>query len=391
MNIFQPIIRTAEALLDELKRIFKDQGALLFCVLLPLAYPLVYSWIYNNETVHDVPVAVVDNSHSALSREFIQRMDATPEVRASLFCGDMEEARSAVGHGKVFGIIYFPEDFATKVGRMEQTRVSVYCDMSYMLTYKAIFSTCTNISLLMGNEITASLMNAQTSREAEIAAHPLRFDEVPIFNTTAGYGNFILPGVLVLILQQAMLLVVGMLSGTDRERRWDSVEGILSTFIGKSLAYFLVFFVMSAYVLLVVPRLFSFVSLIQFRDWLALVLPYLMSCSFFSICISSLVRYRENVMLIVVFSSLPILFMSGVSWPQSNIPGYIQTIADLFPSTMGIRAFVKMNSMGATLYDCMPELRALFIQIIAYGVLGLFVIYRRRRMIDKLNLETPNQ
>ena len=52
---------------NELKAIAKDEGVLLFFILLPIAYPLLYSWIYNNEVVREVPVAIVDDSHSALS------------------------------------------------------------------------------------------------------------------------------------------------------------------------------------------------------------------------------------------------------------------------------------------------------------------------------------
>ena len=44
---------------EELKQVFKDEGMLIFFIIVPLIYPLLYSWIYNNETVHDVPVAVV--------------------------------------------------------------------------------------------------------------------------------------------------------------------------------------------------------------------------------------------------------------------------------------------------------------------------------------------
>ncbi|MCQ2221582.1 MAG: ABC transporter permease, partial [Prevotella sp.] len=124
----------------------KDKGAILFCVILPLAYPVIYSWIYNNEVVREVPIAIVDNSHSAMSREFTQKMDASPDVSVALYCSSINEAKDAIGHGEIYGFLYFPEDFAIKTGRLEQTHVSVYCDMSYMLTYKAIFQTATAVS-----------------------------------------------------------------------------------------------------------------------------------------------------------------------------------------------------------------------------------------------------
>lgn len=378
MNVVAFIVRMCNAWYHEIKSIFTDQGALLFSILLPLAYPLLYSWVYNNEVVHEVPVAVVDNSHSALSRDFVQKFDASPDVAVTLYCKNVQEAKDAIGHGDVYGMLYFPEDFDTKVGRMEQAHVSVFCDMSYMLTYKAIFQTANAISSLMGSDIQVKLQGHYTEREEQIATQPLEVEEVPIFNVTAGYGNSILPAVLILIIQQAMLLSVGLLVGRDRERGFESVKGVASALLGKGLAYLMVFAVMFTYVTLVIPEIFGFVSLIHDLDLLLLAIPYLLACVFFAFLVSDLIRYRENVMLVVVFTSLPFLFLSGISWPQNAIPGFWQGVGDLLPSTFGIRAFVRMSSMGARIGDVAPEVESLWLQVIIYAVLAIMVMYRRR-------------
>ena len=118
---------------DEMRTVFKDEGVLIFFILVPLFYPLLYSWIYTNEVVREVPVAVVDLSHSTMSREFIRQFDASPDVRVARYCTNLDEAKDVVGRQDAFGVIYFPTDFQTRVSRMEQSRVSVFCDMSFML------------------------------------------------------------------------------------------------------------------------------------------------------------------------------------------------------------------------------------------------------------------
>ena len=65
---------------DELKNVFKDEGVLIFFFLVPFAYPLLYSFIYNNEVVREAKMVVVDQSDSYLSREFTRRVNATPDV-----------------------------------------------------------------------------------------------------------------------------------------------------------------------------------------------------------------------------------------------------------------------------------------------------------------------
>ncbi len=364
--------------MKELKNVLKDQGVLMFLVIVPLAYPLLYSWIYNNEVTREVPVAVVDMSHSHTSREFTRMLDASPDTKVAARCKSLEEAKERVGRGEAYGVVYFPQDFQTKLNRMEQTHVGVYCDMSLMLAYKAIFQTCTAIQGNLNSRIQIELTGNATAREDELTTRPLDFDEVPMFNNTAGYGNFIIPGVLILIIQQTLLLGVGMAAGTARERNNygflvpanKHYRGVMRIVWGKALAYFMIYIVMGTYLLCAVPYMFNFISLVSWKSLMPFILPYLLACIFFSMTISVLMRYRENVMLLVVFSSVPLLFMSGVSWPQSNIPSFWQGVSWLFPSTFGIRGYVRMNSMGATLEDISTEYHALWIQTVVYFVLA---------------------
>lgn len=368
---------------NELKYTLRDQGVLIFFILLPLGYPLVYSWIYNNEVVREVPVAVVDNSRSSGSRAFVQQCDASPDVRVAARVASMDEAKLLMSKGEVYGIYCIPSDFALRLSRMEQTTVSVYCSMSLMLYYKAVFQTASNVASAMNGRLQIALAGNQTAREDELTAHPLTIDEVPVFNPTGGYGNFILPGVLILIIQQSLVLGVGLAAGTARERNnygflvplTRRSRGVGCIVAGKALFYLMVYAVMGSYLTIVVPRLFHFVTLAGWRELLGVLLPFTLASIFFAMTISCLVRYRENVLLLVVFFSVPLLFMSGVSWPQSDIPVFWQSFSWLFPSTFGIRAFVRTNSMGATLNDVATEYVALWIQVAVYGLLAC-AVYR---------------
>lgn len=384
---------------QEIKQVFRDEGVLIFCIIVPLAYPLLYSWIYNNEVVHEVPVVVVDQSHSQLSRQFVRMCDASPDVKIISYAEDLDDAQSLVSRQIVKGIYLIPSDFSTKINRMEQAVISVYCDMSLMLTYKAIYMTSMQVSQAMGAEIQKKVSGNYTDREDAITTRPLDFEDVPAFNPAGGYGNFIIPGVLMLILQQTLVLGIGLAAGTARERnRYSDLvpinrcySGVYRIICGKALCYLMVYAVMSAWLTMVVPRIFSFISLIQWQDLLALMVPYLLACVFFGMTVSCLVHYRENVMLLMVFISLPLLFMTGVSWPQSNIPGAWQGVSWLFPSTFGVRAFVRMNTMGGVLSDVVPEIRCLWIQAAAYFgfaciVYGVQMRLTRRHAQERLEV-----
>ena len=359
---------------EEIKQVFRDEGVLIFCVIVPLVYPLLYSWIYNNEVVREVPVVVVDQSHSQLSRQFIRMCDASPDVKVISYAENLDEAKSIVSRQVAKGVYLIPSDFATNINRMQQGVISVYCDMSLMLTYKALYQTSVVVTQAMGAEIQKKVSGNYTSREDMITTRPLNFEDVPVFNPAGGYGNFIIPAVLMLILQQTLVLGIGLSAGTARERnRFEDLvpihkcyNGVYRIVGGKAMCYLMVYIFMAAWLTIIVPRIFSFLTLIHWQDLLALMIPYLLACVFFGMTVSCLVRYRENVMLIVVFISVPLLFLSGVSWPQSSIPGVWQGVSWLFPSTFGIRAFVRMNTLGGTLSDVLLEVRCLWIQVAAY-------------------------
>ena len=372
---------TAKVWLHEMRDMFKDEGALLFVILLPLAYPLLYSWIYNNEVVREVPVAVVDNSHSQTSREFVRHVEASPDVRVAAWSNNLEEASRLVARQEVYGIILLPEDFDRQLGRMQQAHVSVYCNMGLMLTYKAIFQTCSAVAADMNSHIQIALSGNPTTREDQLTTHPMQVSDVPIFNNTGGYGNFILPGVLVLIIQQVMLLGIGIAYGTSYEKRrfsrltpmYERRFGLARIMIGRTMGFFVLFLLIAAWVLLAVPRMFHFVQMLHFSDFLLFVVPYLLACVFFATTFSFFIRQRENVMLLVVFTSVPFLFMSGVSWPKSNIPEVWQWVSWLFPSTFGIQGFIKMNTLGGVFGDIIPEIKGLWIQTVIYGVFATLV------------------
>ena len=119
----------------EFRTTFRDQGVLIFFVLVPLVYPLIYSFIYTNEVVREVPAVVVDDSRSSLSREYLRKVDATPDIQIVAYCADMEEAKQMLKDRLAYGIIYIPKDFSSDIAQCKQTQVSIYCDMSGLLYY----------------------------------------------------------------------------------------------------------------------------------------------------------------------------------------------------------------------------------------------------------------
>ena len=370
---------------QELRNLFRDQGVLIFFVLVPLTYPLIYSFIYTNETVREVPAVVVDNSRSSLSREYLRKVDASPETSIVAYCADMEEAKLMLKDRKAYGIIYIPAHFSDDIVQGKQTQVSIFCDMSGLLYYKALLTANTNVSLAMNAAIKMERAGNTTARQDEITAYPIEYEDIAIFNPTNGFAAFLIPAVLILIIQQTLLLGIGLAAGTAREQnRFKELipddphyNGTLRIVMGKGLSYFMVYSLVAVYILCVVPRLFS-LNQIAIPSVLALfALPYLTACIFFAMTASIAIRNRETCMLLFVFTSVPLLFLSGISWPGAAMPEFWRYFSYIFPSTFGINGYVRINSMGATLNEVAFEYQALWIQTGIY-FLTTCLVYQRK-------------
>ena len=185
MTLFQQIKEGLSDMLyiwaKEMRNVFTDEGVLIFFILVPLGYPLLYSWIYNNEVIRETPVAIVDMDHSALSREYIRKVDASPDVSVAYYCNSVDEGKDLVGRQEVRGVIFIPSDFAKKVNRSEQSHVSVYCDMSLMLAYKAIYQTTLAVASLMSAQIQIDRSLSFNSHEDMQTTEPIRQEVVNIF------------------------------------------------------------------------------------------------------------------------------------------------------------------------------------------------------------------
>ncbi|MDH6305117.1 ABC-2 type transport system permease protein [Parabacteroides sp. PF5-5] len=380
---------------EELKNVFKDTGVMIFFFLVPLAYPVLYAFIYDNEVVREAKMVVVDQSDSYLSREFTRRVNATPDVQVVAVCSDMAEAKRMLDEKKAYGILLFPSEFSKDLHTGKQTKVSLYSDMSSLLFYKAFLLSATEVSLDLGKELTARNNPASTDELQQIVLNPIPYESVTMFNSQSGFASFLVPAILILVIQQTLILGIGMLGGTARERnRFHSLvpiarhyNGTLRIVFGKSLAYILLYAVVCLWVLAIVPRLFSLPQVGEPWDVLLFILPYLFACIFLSMTLSGFMTTRESPMLVFVFTSLILLFISGVSWPLASVPPFWKAFGYLFPSTPGIQGFIRINSTGATLSEVAAEYRLLWIQAGFYFITACIIyryqIIRSERLANK--------
>lgn len=370
---------------NEIKTVMRDKGILIFILLVPLMYPLLYSYVYTNEVVRNVPAAVVDECDSHLSRGFVRNMDAAPEVEVIARCGDMNEAKELMRKGKAYGVINIPPSFDADIEHGDQTHIGLYCDMSSMLYYKALLLAATNVSLEMNKDIKVQRhIPGTTDTQDLISKTPIEYDYIPLYNPQSGFAAFLIPPVLMLILQQTLLLGIGMSTGDCREKYAGSVipfnvlyKRPFRIVTGKMLPYLLLYLLIAVYMFVVVNDTFSLPDLGDYSIYILFVATYILACIFFGMTLSAFVYRREDCILLFVFMSVPLLFLSGVSWPGASMPDFWKYISYLFPSTFGMNGYVRINSMGASFSDISFELKGLMIQTVVYFTAACFFYWKQ--------------
>ena len=125
-------------LANELKLIWSDGGVMLIFCFAGLIYPLLYSWMYGNGMVDEMPVAVVDLSQGEYSRRYVREVDACRECRIAYDCVSMAEAEDLMARQKIHGIICIPADFDRNIVRQDKAVISTFADMSSFLYYKSL-------------------------------------------------------------------------------------------------------------------------------------------------------------------------------------------------------------------------------------------------------------
>lgn len=368
-----------------MNEIIHDKGILIFIIFVPLCYPLLYSYVYTNEVVREVPFAVIDDNNSSSSREFIRKMDATPDAKLVAHCNSVEEARQLLKESKIYGVVHIPKTFTYDIWRGEQTTVGLYCSMSSLLYYKALLLAANNVSLDMNRDIKVEQHLHPTTREDEkISRMPIEYDYVSLYNPQSGFAAFLIPPVLMLIIQQTLFLGIGMSMGNQREkclarmlpkRKWYRRPFDIVT--GKAIFYFMLYLLMAIYMYTAVTRWFGLPNLGDYYVFLQFIVPYILACIFMAMVLSVLVYRREDCIMLFVFLSVPLLFMSGISWPSSEIPTIWKYVSWLFPSTFGMNGYLRIVGTGASIADIRNEYIGLWCQVMVYATLAC-IMYRFR-------------
>lgn len=355
-------------------------------------YGILYNMLYAPNIITEIPVAVVDKSNTQMSRKYISYIDATQAVNVSCSAVGFHEAKELMKSHKVRGIIYIPQDFEEKVTNGESGTIMFYETTTTFLYYLNMQAASNGAVQKLNDEYRQEIIKTlpPATLAALSSAPSVSIKGTALYNQNSGYGSFLLPIVMTLILFQIMLLTFGNFLGSRTETllagrklpagtKRAEHNSVFSLF-KDVIPFVLCFWVISFCLLGLYPIIFELPTL--GNQWLLFssAFLFLLATGFMACACSFFFRDRERVMLYVPFFSVGLIFISGMSFPANQIPWFWSDLFYyLFPSSPFIKLFIKLNTLGASFHSISHELTVLFMQCAVYFCIAIFV-YRHREL-----------
>jgi ABC-2 type transport system permease protein len=374
---------------NEFGRVFALRPVLSVMVVAAVIYAVFYPQPYLNEALRKVPIAVVDQDRTQMSRDLARLIDATPDIAVAQVLPDVPTAEREVYARRVFGILLIPQHFERDLLHGRASPIALYADASYFLMYNRMSGAVSAVSRTLGAnvEITRLIGLGVDPPVAAAASDPMPFVPVPLFNPQGGYATYILPAAFVLLLQQMLLIGVGLLgtlpgaetSVPRRRRLGDVLYDSIAIVAGKLLAYLAVEALIVAVYLIGLPYLYGIPRLGSVATVLAFALPFTLAVGALGLLVAAALRNPLAVQLVFAAVGLPFFFLAGFAWPTEAMPLAVQWIAKLLPSTLAIDGLVDVSQLGASLSDVRGEFIGLWALAAIYAVIAVAVEFSRRR------------
>ena len=371
----------------ELKAIFSN-FSLVFTVFGGVVfYSFLYPLPYINELPREQRVAVVNLDHSQMSRELIRMADATPQVHITEHLGSINAAKVALEDRQVDGILVIPEHFYRDVMMGTSPTLAYAGNAALFLVYGTVVEGLNSAgnALAVNAKINRMMLTGDSAVEATQHATAMKLNMRPVFNVTMGYINYVVPAVFVLILHQTLLIGVGMMGASENEARAAGKTGYWARYpvwmvmTVRAVLFTLIYLPLVMYYFGFSYAYYGVNRLASINDLLMMTIPFLLAVIMLGMVLGQLVPRCELVTLVVLLSSLPLVFSAGFIWPPSAIPTAINAVAQLAPSTAAINGFLGLNQLGASFAQEINRWGQLWLQFIGFATISYWLMVRSRK------------
>lgn len=328
------------------------------------------SMVYAKHSVWDLPVGVIDQDHSSVSRKLIHSLDATPKIATRIY-DNLPEAQRDLAWRKLFAVIIMPVNLEKKILHGEAITVPVYGDATNRLANGQIQQdVIAAYQQLLNTYNTGILLRAGfDQRQAELVIQPIVGQTLDVFNPGISFAAIIFPGLLVMLLQHSLLIASVRVSIAIRS----SGKPTLPVYLGALSALLPIWLFLSIVLFVLWPWVLGYRQTAPIPEVLLLTFPFLLAVLGLGKLVTECLRRVELIYLTLSFITMPVFYISGTIWPLQAMPAWVRGVSSCLPSTWATKAIAGVNQMGLSFADVMNDLLMLLFLGAFYALLGTLV------------------
>jgi ABC-2 type transport system permease protein len=349
-------------------------------------YSFLYPLPYTHQTPREQAIAVVNLDQSQTSYRLERMVDATPNVKVVRREHTIEAAKQSFLRDEITGFIVIPEHFYKNLLLGKSPVLSYAGDASMILVYGTVVQGLAEAGGTLAAKVTVTklLNDGIPFALASTQYSATNLNTKPTFNPRLGYVDYVVAGVFVLILQQTLAMAAGLVGGSQRQGDgyWRS-QPVYSVVSIRCLVLILLYYLMGMYYFGVSFDIYGISRLANPIELLTLMLPFFLTSCFIGIWLGVVTPSREWVTVVVLVSSMPLIFTAGFIWPAEMVPTPLNWLAALFPTKPAINAFLKLNQMGANWNQIRADWTLLWAQALCWGGVASYSFAKLRNKTEK--------
>ena len=375
---------TGAVLRREMGRLTHQPMYFTLMLVLPVVSFAFFALLFNQGAIRNIPVAVLDEDNTTLSRKVVQMIDDTPTALVAYGIQDMDEGERLMREGRIMAIIQVPAFFEKNILSNSQTHIENYVTGTNItvngLLSKDIQTAVTTFTA--GIQIQLLQKQGLTERQAMAQLMPVRFDKHVLFNPHINYGYYLSPSFMPMMLLIFAVMTTVFAIGTELKHRtareWLLTGGdsMTASLLGKLLPITAGLFMISLVMLVIIFKIVGTPLNGSLTVILVGTLLFLLSYQSLSVMIVALLaNLRLSLSIGGGYSVLAFTF-SGLTFPIMAMWEPMRWVSRIFPFTYYTDIFVDQMLRGAPAVYSLPDLGyiALFI------VLPLLALPRLRRV-----------
>ena len=373
--------RLASLIRKEFIQIRRDPRTLALIIMLPIIQLILLGYAATND-VRNVPMAVFDQDKSAASRELLDAFRAADYFRLTYDVQAESELRQLIESNDVRVGLIIPPDYGRSVAAGDPAQVAFIIDGSDPTVANTALAAATLIGQSQSAELLVERLAAQGLAGAVGTAVEVRTQVW--YNPDLVSSYYMIPALIGMILQFLATLLTA--SAIVREREYGTIEQIIVTpiqawelVVGKVVPYVLIAFFNMLEILLAGVLLFDVPINGSLGLLLGLSALFIVTTLGMGIFISTLANTQQEAMLMVMFTLLPSVFLSGFLFPLEAMPVILQWVSYAIPLRYYLIVVRGIILKGSGLAALGPEVFAL--SVFGFIMLGA-AAYRFHKRLD---------